>query len=233
MPAHVLSLRDPRFGSPVAAEVHGDVTVAAVASAWGWWSGLEAECPAVLGAQTSLVADARAGETDWPAALVRAFAVAATHLDRLPQPEDPEGTPSTCLTCAVVTPAGVFVGWLGAVTACVLDDRRIVRESEPHTLIRKLLAEGHKTAALAGMAQSFGHSVVRSLGPTVHGPSVPELSEWPPLRPGERLLLTPRATVAALRAHLPLAPAGGAPWLRAAVSTCEDAGRRIGALIEP
>ncbi|MFZ6184948.1 hypothetical protein [Nannocystis pusilla] len=233
MPAHVLSLRDPRFGSPVAAEVHGDVTVAAVADAWGFWSGLEAECPAVDGAQASLAADARARETDWRAALVRAFAVAATHLDRLPQPEDPEGTPVTSLTCAVVTPAGVFIGWLGGVTACVLDDRRVVRESEPHTLIRKLLAEGHKTAALAGMAQSFGHCIVRSLGPTVHSPSLPELVEWPPLRPGERLLLTPRATIAALRDHLPLAPAGGAPWLYAAVSTSDESGRGIGVLIEP
>lgn len=233
MPAHVLSLREPRFGSPVAAEVHGDVTVAAVASAWGGWSGLEAERPAVDGALASLVADARAGEADWRAALVRAFAVAAAHLDRLLSPEDPEWTPITCLTCAVVTPAGVFVGWLGAVIACVLDVHRVVRESEPHTMIRKLLAEGHKSAALAGMAQSFGHIIVRSLGPTGHGPSVPELAEWPPLRPGERLLLTPRATVAALRGHLPLAPAGGAPWLRAAVSTCDEAGHRLGALIEP
>ncbi|MFY0539017.1 hypothetical protein [Nannocystis pusilla] len=71
----------------------------------------------------------------------------------------------------MVSPAGVFVGWLGAVTACVLDDRRVVRESEPHTLIRKLLAEGNKTAALAGMAQSLGHIIVRTLGPAGRSPS--------------------------------------------------------------
>ncbi|WAS95413.1 PP2C family serine/threonine-protein phosphatase [Nannocystis punicea] len=234
MSAFVVSLREPRFGNPVAAEVLGDITVAAVASAWGSWSGLEAEVPAVVGARTSLVADARAGETDWRAALLRAFAVAAVHIDRVPQQEeDDEWTPLTSMTCAVVTPERIHIGWLGGVTACVLDDRRLVRETEPHTLIRQLLAEGNKTAALAGMAHSLGHIIVRSVGPASRGAPSPEFAEWPPLRPGERLLLAPRPTVAALRGHLPLAPAGGDPWLQAAVSTCDDAGHRIGVLVEP
>ncbi|MDC0721385.1 hypothetical protein [Nannocystis bainbridge] len=233
MPAFVVSLREPNYGSPVAAEVVGDVAVVAVASAWGAWTGLEAEQPAVLGAQTSLAADARAGATDWRAALVRAFAGASAHISRLPPPEDPEWAPLTSLTCAVVTPAQIFVGWLGGVTACVLDDRRLARESEPHTLIRQLLAEGHKTAALGGMALSLGHIIVRSVGPAGHPAPAPELVEWPPLQPGQRLLLTPRATVAALRGSLPLAQLGGDPWLHAAVSTCDEIGHRIGALVEP
>ncbi|MDC0670370.1 hypothetical protein [Nannocystis radixulma] len=236
MSAFVVSLREPGHGHPVAVDTIDDVTVATLADAWGDWGGRAAEAPALSGAHTSLLAAARAGETDWPAALVRAFAVAAERVGHLPAPQvdDELWDPITSLVCAVVTPAGISVGWVGGVAACVLADGEPVRETAPHTLIRQLREQGHDLAAFAGSALAqLDHIVVRVVQPAHRGASAPELVAWPPLDRGHKLVLAPARTLAALRAALPAEVTGGEPWLRAVVAACPEPGHRIGALIEP
>lgn len=247
---HTLSLR-PRLERrsseiPIATAVLGDTAIAAIASAWGGWCDPDAELPAVTASLAVLATAARTTTPDWPAALAAAFAAVPAAIDPLMigWPPDDDLYPVTCLTCAVVTPAGIFLAAVGSLIACVLTDGRVTRSSEPHTLHRKLRDEGTIPAdQLAQIPAAFREVIVGALGPSTHNSSPPELSTWPPLAAGQSLLLTDRRIVALLRRTLPLpGDLQGAAWLHAAMSIAiDDHGApgppeladRIGVLIEP
>ena len=147
-----LSLRE-HLAAPVPAVVveRGEVAVAAVASAWGSWSGLDAEVPAVEAAIETLLERAETRTTLWDSALRDAFHAATHRLDVLPITPSSEALglyPCTSLVCAVVTPKESWVGWMGGVTACVVRRTQILRETQPHTFFNE--------ATFKGAAKSYG-----------------------------------------------------------------------------
>lgn len=247
---HTLSLRPTLTqrsdAPPIATTIVGDTAIAAIASAWGAWCDPDAELPAVTAALAVLTAAAHKPAPDWPTELTAAFAAVPAAIDPLvvDWPQDDDLYPVTCLTCAVVTPAHIFLATVGTPIACLLTDGRITRASEPQTLERKLRAEAIVSAEqLAQMPTNLRDVIVASLGPSTHPNCPPELSTWPPLAASQTLLLTDHRMLAVLARSLPLpSPLHGAAWLHAAMSLEQDdltpQGRpkitdRIAVLIEP
>ncbi len=231
---------------PVAVHEGRGVVVAAVASAWGFWSGLDAEVPAVKAAIETLIEVTAHARPDWDAALETAFSSAARRLDSLPGAKDGDDldlVPGTSLACAVVTRQGVTVGWTGGIVACIVRRNQILRSTEPHTWFNKLKnEEAVPSAELVGVASPLRNIIARSVEPTHRPQHSPEIERWPPLEIGDRLLLADRRRVAVVRRALPLVATTGDAWLREALSspanmrdddTRGERGDRVGVLVEP
>ncbi len=233
MLSFVVALPGSEPTRPVAAETVRDVAVAAIAFAARSSSGMEGAAPAVAGARDSLVAAARAGETDWPAALLRAFLAASQRIDTMPARRYQQGgySPEVSLTCAVITDDRVVVAWTGGMVACLFHDQRIVRESAPHTMRNLLLIERKAPPErLAKLSEGALGLITRTVGPTHFPDQQPDIEIWPALEHDHKLVLAHPDTIEALRRIVP-SHLGGRSWLEVALASCPAAHRRFGAMI--
>jgi hypothetical protein len=233
-----LSLREHLPASvPAVVVERGEIVVAAVASAWGAWSGLDAEVPAVEAAIETLLERAESPPL-WDSALRDAFHAATHRLDSLPITPINEELglyPCTSLACAVVTPKGIWVGWTGGVVACVIQRAQILRETVPHTLFAEF--EELKNKEYPG---GLRDTIARGVGSSRDTQSDPDIVCWPPLEPNSRLLLAQFRLVKMLRFSLPQDTIHGEQWLREALSINTtrnvdgqlEFGDRVGLIVE-
>lgn len=230
----VESLRPPEHGRPLVGEIVDGVAIVIVASAWGFWCGLDAESCAVAGARDCLIDAVRAGESDWRGALARAFAAASGAIDGLPplDCEDDEFVQNTSLTCALIGQDRVEVAWTGGIVACVLGEHGIARETEPHSLLRKMIAAGSVAPeVLAHTPFDLSRVIARVVGPSHATDQAPEIVSWPPLAADERLLVVPHKVLGTLRSSLRDVRDFDGDWLRGALSANSPEHDRIGVLV--
>jgi serine/threonine protein phosphatase PrpC len=192
---------------PIATHAEDGLCLVSIASAWGFWGGLEGEYPAARAALESLRRDATQPEPDWDHALERCFAEATRVLDEMPWPEDADDVaPSTTLTCVVVAPGGVWIRWSGSLEVLRIRGGRLITGTEAHTVYNRALRESREEADLVSKHMPAKRMLTSYVDPRHRAPDAAEMIHWTALQPGEVLIVAKNTLVDSLRAELPKVP---------------------------
>lgn len=236
MSAVGLSLREylPAMtrSTPFAVDQVGAVHIAAVASAWGFWCGLDGEEPAVAAAMEVLRAETQRPHPDWFAALERAFDHTSEQLAAIPWPEDADDIrPSTSLTCVVSTPDGIWIGWAGGIEAARIVDGRVAEATTAHTYYAQLAREQpealeHAKFPIKTMLTNYVDAKGFSSEP-------PTFTQWSPLCANQQLLLAPHTVVAFLREEQPPTTLSAEAWLHATLELRGEERNELGRRLDP
>ena len=211
MKVRSLSLREPDANllsePPIATFANEGLCLVSIASAWGFWGGLEGEGPVARAAFDALKGRAADPQPDWDAALEQAFGDATRALGELPWSEGAEElAPSSTLTCVVATPGGIWIRWSGALEVIRIRGGRHITGTQAHTLYNRARRESLEEADLVSKHMPAKTILTSYLDPQGRVPEGAEMTHWTALQPGEALVVTKNSLVERLRARLPEVP---------------------------
>lgn len=228
-----LSLREPPFTAdepvPILGAEVGGVTIAALASAVGFWSGRAGEMPAARAAFDVLRAkaeqDSEYGSVDWGARLPEAFEAAFQALAAMPWPADADAdTPYACLVAVVATGDSLWIGWAGDLVVARVSECAVVEHTVAHCPLAEFEHAEPGTVLKPEHREKIDGFKSRYLDGRRGASKGPEFTRWAALRPGERLLITPYSVFALVRNRLPEPTLDDPQWLRSVLAI--DAERR-------